>query len=183
MKKAMIFLLALIVLLGCCACGNDESAESPYEKYAKHKDLFECLEVGDLESAQSYLEDFFGVTLTPTVPATQPTEPTQPPTEATQPPTEPTQPSTEPTQSDTVPAEPPTEPTEPPTEPTDPTELPGEPTDPSETPDEQTEMVWIPKSGEKYHTRPDCSNMKNPTLVTKEEAEAEGFTPCKRCHE
>ena len=51
MKKTMIFLLALIVLLGCFACGNDQSTESPYEKYAKYEDLFECLEVGDLESA------------------------------------------------------------------------------------------------------------------------------------
>ena len=182
----MIFLLALIALFCCCACGNDQPAESPYEKYAKYEDLFECMEAGDLESAQSYLEDFFGVTLRPTVPTTQPTEPTeptQPPTEPTQPATKPTEPPTEPTEPPTEPTEPPTIPTEPPTEPTDSTEPPAEPTEPSETPDEQTEMVWIPKSGEKYHTRPDCSNMKNPTQVTKEEAEAEGFTPCKRCHE
>ena len=140
----MIFLLALIVLLGCCACGNGQSAESPYEKYAKYEDLFECLEVGDLESAQSYLEDFFGVTLTPTVPATQPTELTQPPTEVTQPPTEPTQPPTEPTQPDTVPAEPPTEPTEPPTEPTDPTQVTEPQEDPMPTPEDLPSSVEIP---------------------------------------
>ena len=44
-------------------------------------------------------------------------------------------------------------------------------------------MVWIPtKGGTKYHTRADCSNMKNPENVTKSKAESLGFTPCKRCH-
>ena len=43
-------------------------------------------------------------------------------------------------------------------------------------------MVWIPKSGSKYHTYSSCSNMKNPTQVTEEEAEAMGYEPCKRCH-
>ena len=43
------------------------------------------------------------------------------------------------------------------------------------------EMVWIPKSGKKYHSDKTCSNMKNPTQVTKEEAENRGFEPCKRC--
>ncbi|MBQ3003842.1 MAG: hypothetical protein IJD82_08925 [Clostridia bacterium] len=44
------------------------------------------------------------------------------------------------------------------------------------------QMVWIPKSGSKYHSKAGCSNMKNPTQVTKSEAEAMGYTPCKRCH-
>lgn len=43
-------------------------------------------------------------------------------------------------------------------------------------------MVWIPQSGSKYHSRANCSNMKNPTQVTEEEAEAMGYEPCKRCH-
>lgn len=42
--------------------------------------------------------------------------------------------------------------------------------------------VWIPKSGSKYHSIPTCSGMKDPTQVTKEEAERRGYTPCKRCH-
>lgn len=44
------------------------------------------------------------------------------------------------------------------------------------------EMVWIPKSGKKYHSDPSCSNMKNPSQVTKEEAEDRGYEPCKKCY-
>lgn len=43
------------------------------------------------------------------------------------------------------------------------------------------DMVWIPKSGKKYHSHAGCSNMKNPTQVTKEEAEDRGYEPCKKC--
>ena len=43
-------------------------------------------------------------------------------------------------------------------------------------------MVWIPKSGSKYHSRPGCSNMDNPSEVPVSEAERRGFTPCKKCH-
>ena len=43
-------------------------------------------------------------------------------------------------------------------------------------------MVWIPKSGSKYHSRSGCSNMKNPTQVTLEEAIEKGYEACKRCY-
>ncbi len=43
-------------------------------------------------------------------------------------------------------------------------------------------MVWIPKSGTKYHATASCSNMKNPTEVTREEAIQRNFTPCKKCY-
>lgn len=44
-------------------------------------------------------------------------------------------------------------------------------------------MVWVPtKSGKKYHSKPDCSNMSDPKQITQEEAEEQGFTPCKKCH-
>lgn len=43
------------------------------------------------------------------------------------------------------------------------------------------DMVWIPKSGSKYHSYSGCSNMKNPRQVTKQEAENEGYEPCKKC--
>lgn len=45
-----------------------------------------------------------------------------------------------------------------------------------------SEMVWIPKSGKKYHSNSGCSNMKNPSQVTKEEAEDQGYEPCKKCY-
>ena len=42
-------------------------------------------------------------------------------------------------------------------------------------------MVWIPKSGKKYHATSTCSNMKSPAQVTRETALSRGFEPCKRC--
>ncbi len=47
---------------------------------------------------------------------------------------------------------------------------------------ETEEMVWIPSSGSKYHSYASCSNMKNPSQVSKSEAEDMGYEPCKRCH-
>ena len=46
----------------------------------------------------------------------------------------------------------------------------------------QEEMVWIPQSGSKYHSKSGCSRMKNPTQVTLSKAESMGFTPCKKCY-
>lgn len=43
-------------------------------------------------------------------------------------------------------------------------------------------MVWIPKSGSKYHSRSSCSNMSSPDYVTLGEAIARGYTPCQKCH-
>ena len=44
------------------------------------------------------------------------------------------------------------------------------------------EMVWVSEYGSKYHSRAGCSNMKNPWQIPRSEAEAQGKTPCKRCH-
>ena len=44
------------------------------------------------------------------------------------------------------------------------------------------EMVWIPRTGSKYHRSSTCSNMKNPTQVTREQAESWGYDPCKKCY-
>lgn len=43
-------------------------------------------------------------------------------------------------------------------------------------------MVWIPRTGERYHANSSCSIMKNPTQVTLEEAQSQGYTPCKKCY-
>lgn len=43
-------------------------------------------------------------------------------------------------------------------------------------------MVWILKSGKKYHSSSDCSNMKNPIQISISEAERLGFTPCEKCY-
>lgn len=47
---------------------------------------------------------------------------------------------------------------------------------------ENGNTVWIPQSGSKYHSTPDCSGMKNPSQVTKAEAVSRGYAPCKRCY-
>ena len=47
---------------------------------------------------------------------------------------------------------------------------------------EWAEMVWIPNTGQRYHSNKKCSGMKNPTYVTLEEAIQQGFTPCKNCY-
>jgi methylphosphotriester-DNA--protein-cysteine methyltransferase len=60
-----------------------------------------------------------------------------------------------------------------------PYEMPEPEPEPEPTPTET--MVWIPSSGTKYHSKASCSNMKNPTQVTKSQAEARGYTPCKKC--
>ena len=109
----------------------------------------------------------------------EPTTTTQP----TKPTASSTEPSTVPTEPSTVPAEPTAAPTEPTASYTEPATVPTEPVEPSTAPtNPKTEMVWIPKTGEKYHTNSSCSNMKDPSQVTKEEAESRGYEPCKRCH-
>lgn len=44
------------------------------------------------------------------------------------------------------------------------------------------EYVWIPKTGDRYHSKESCSGMKNPEYVSVEEAESRGFTPCDKCY-
>ena len=43
-------------------------------------------------------------------------------------------------------------------------------------------MVWIPRTGSKYHSKSNCSNMKNPTQVTQSQAISRGYEPCKKCY-
>ena len=42
-------------------------------------------------------------------------------------------------------------------------------------------MVWIPRTGHKYHSYEGCSNMKNPSYVTLDEAIDRGYTQCSKC--
>ncbi len=46
------------------------------------------------------------------------------------------------------------------------------------------EMVWVASSGngKKYHSNPNCSKMKSPNQVTKEQAIASGKTACSKCY-
>lgn len=42
-------------------------------------------------------------------------------------------------------------------------------------------VVWIPKTGKKFHSYAGCSNMKNPSQVTKQEAINRGYGACSKC--
>ena len=43
-------------------------------------------------------------------------------------------------------------------------------------------LVWISKTGERYHSTPDCSDMHFPLQVTLEDAKLRDYTPCMRCY-
>lgn len=45
-----------------------------------------------------------------------------------------------------------------------------------------SQMVWIPRTGHKYHSNPNCSNMKNPSKVDIQTAKSMGYDPCKKCN-
>ena len=45
-----------------------------------------------------------------------------------------------------------------------------------------SDMVWIPRTGSKYHSNSSCSNMKNPRQVTVDYAISLGYEPCKKCY-
>ena len=47
---------------------------------------------------------------------------------------------------------------------------------------EQETMVWISKTGKKYHSNPNCSNMKNPSQITLSEALSRGKEACSKCY-
>lgn len=46
------------------------------------------------------------------------------------------------------------------------------------------QMVWIASSGNgtKYHSNPSCSNMNDPIQLTLQEAQSQGYGPCKKCY-
>lgn len=48
----------------------------------------------------------------------------------------------------------------------------------------QSGTVYVAGSGngKKYHSNPNCSNMNDPVPLTQAEAEARGYTPCKKCY-
>ncbi|WP_317396364.1 DNA/RNA non-specific endonuclease [Faecalicoccus pleomorphus] len=55
-------------------------------------------------------------------------------------------------------------------------------TEPSEaTSDPQVQTVYVSKTGTKYHATPHCSKMKHPVALSIEDAQAQGYEPCKKC--
>ena len=46
----------------------------------------------------------------------------------------------------------------------------------------QEQMVWIPQSGSKYHSKSSCSGMDGPRQIPISQAISRGYEPCKRCY-
>lgn len=57
----------------------------------------------------------------------------------------------------------------------------GEQTTPTDALPPAENTVWITRKGGRYHSSSSCSNMKNPYVVTLEQAQASGRTPCRKC--
>lgn len=47
---------------------------------------------------------------------------------------------------------------------------------------EKEEMVWVSNTGSKYHSNPNCSNMRNPIKETLSDAKSRGLSPCSKCY-
>lgn len=54
--------------------------------------------------------------------------------------------------------------------------------EPTEEPAAQGAVVWLSRTGKKYHRDPTCGNMKNPIESTLDEAIASGRQPCEKCY-
>ena len=52
------------------------------------------------------------------------------------------------------------------------------------TSNNKSAMVYVASSGngKKYHSNPNCSRMKGTIHITLSEAQAEGYTACKKCY-
>ena len=51
------------------------------------------------------------------------------------------------------------------------------------TENEEDYMVWVPTNGgNKYHSKPSCSKMKNPKQISLKQAEKNGYSACRKCN-
>lgn len=162
MKRFFTFLLALLMAFSISACnasGTQDESTHPHIYASTQSATNAPTDAVTQPSTEISTEE----------PETIPTEPYIAPT---------TTPATE------IPTEEPTEaPTQTPTQaPTEtPTKAPAVIT--TDPPDNSKEdMVWVSKTGKKYHSNFKCSNMKEPSHITKQEAEAMGRTPCSKCY-
>lgn len=60
--------------------------------------------------------------------------------------------------------------------------LSSEPYVPETTQESKGPMVWISRTGTKYHSNPSCSGMKGTTQIPLEDAQSRGRTPCSKCY-
>lgn len=43
-------------------------------------------------------------------------------------------------------------------------------------------FVFVSASGNKYHSKPNCSNMRSPSPISLDDARLQGYEPCKKCN-
>lgn len=181
--SAIVTALIVLVMFIAIPTGNsgktperlDRQSETVDTTDSTETDPTETLALQPSETASDATEPSAEAVASPSArsEATEPTEETQPeqkqqtPTQLETAPE--TQPATEKTPEPVI--EPAVEPaTTPPAEP------------PATATNSSGTMVWITTGGGKYHSDPNCSNMKNPYQITLEEAIAMGREPCKNCY-
>lgn len=59
---------------------------------------------------------------------------------------------------------------------------PEQPTEPVTEPETSETMVWVTKTGKKYHSISDCGSTSSARQIPLSQAEANGLEPCKNCH-
>ena len=164
-RKILAVLLMMVLSMACVACDMEEAVET-----GSNNAVVSMEGVEEKEEATS----------TPTPSPTVIPSPTELPTATvtlTSTPTPTLAPTSTPTPTPTV--TPTSTPTVVPTSTPTPTIAP--------TPTKQPVvdvMVWLPATGEKYHSKNNCGRM-NPSKarqVTKSEAERLGYDPCSKCY-
>lgn len=55
-------------------------------------------------------------------------------------------------------------------------------TEPATEPEPVETMVWVTKTGKRYHSIPDCGNTKSASQIPLSQAQNRGLEPCANCH-
>lgn len=171
--------VALIAGVGSCTAGGGDDKEPVFSGPISSASSSVDVSSSDV-SASTPVED-----MTEIPDASAPQDIQEEPSPAQSATAEETKPETQETKPDAQPETPAADPAPVQQETPSPDPAPVAPAPAQETePDsgDQETMVWIPQSGSKYHSDPGCSNMENPTQVTISQAQANGYTACKRCY-
>lgn len=178
--KAVGIVAAVVLIAGVGSCTAGDGDKEPVSSGPASSVSSSVDASSPYASASTPVED---VTEIPDSSATQDIQ--EEPSPAQSAPAEETKPETQETKPDAQPEAPAADPAPVQQETPAPDPAPADPAPAQETePDsgDQETMVWIPQSGSKYHSDPGCSNMESPTQVTLSQAQANGYTACKRCY-
>ena len=174
MKKIIVIMLAIVMMLSLVSCGVlDEIASMTPEPTST-------------ENGAQPTEEVQGETgITPEALVTE--KPADKSDTVTAKPTSTPKPTTQPTAKPTSTPKPTTQPTAKPTSTPKPTAKPTvKPTaTPKPTTNTNTSIVYITKTGKKYHSRTSCNGLSNANEIyqsTLSSAVGAGLTPCSKCY-